>query len=151
MSIGAARDAIMLLFRTAWLADPASASVALLYDDVAGDAPGEDASTGQPIPFARITVQHTRGREETLGGVGVGRDLFTGTVVVQIFTPKGQGWTDADVLAAIALKAFQRKRFGGATDDTGWFYNVHPQEVRNDGAYAQLNVNATFRYAQRVT
>ena len=141
-----ARNAIMLQFRTAWLANITSAGVTLLYDDVEGDEPGHNAN-GEPTNFARITVRHFTGGAETIGGDS-GKELEEGQVVVQVFTPKGHGYSSGDILAQIAKRAFQRKRITGID---GWYHSVVANEIATSGPWAQINVVARFRYGERVT
>jgi len=144
------RDAIIGQFRTAWLASGTTSSITLLYDDVRGDEPGHDAN-GKPIPFARVTVRHLApSATETLRGavsaeVSQGKELHRGQAVVQVFTPRGYGYSLADAVAQVAKRAFQRRRITGVD---GWFVGVAAVEVPTTGAWAQVNVVAPFRYSE---
>lgn len=143
-TLTAARDAIVGQFRTAWLASGTTSGVVLLFDDVAGDAPGHDAN-GKPTEFARITVRHLVSRTETIGVPG--KEEHEGQVVVQVFTPKGGGHGRGDLIAQVAKRAFQRQRITGID---GWYFAVTAAEVPAVGPWAQINVTAQFRYSETV-
>jgi voltage-gated potassium channel Kch len=145
MTIDEARNAIYAHFHGIWTGDPVSASVPLVFDDTAGDSPGLDAD-GRPHSWARVTVLHTSGAEETLGGIGVGRDVAEGFITVQVFTPRGHGYTLSDALVKVAQRAFRRQRFS-----EGWFSDVSSVETPTMGLWAQMNVSARFRYSELVT
>lgn len=142
-TITEARDAIISTFRTAWLASGTTASLTLLYDDKDGSKPGLN-SAGVAQSYARITVRHQAGSAETVGGPGIGKDVQEGLVVVQCFTPKGDGYAAADAIAEVVKRAFQRKRITGID---GWFFDVTPTEVPNEGPWNQINVSAGFRWS----
>lgn len=131
-----ARDSILTLIRTAWLADGNSSGIPLLWWDVAQDPPEMGA-------WARVTVRHGTGFQATLAGE-TGNRRFTrpGVVTVQIFTPSGDGLELSDILAIIAARALE----GVRTDNGVWFKNVSAPEIGHDGKWFQRNVTADFEY-----
>jgi len=138
-----ARDDIIGLFRTAWLADATSAGVALLYWDVPASVPTAKDADGNMLPWARITVRHLTGEQATLSNEsGVRRWRRTGIVTVQVFTAFGTGLSTNDELSMIAARAFE----GASTSSGVWFRNVSVQEIGQDEAWFQTNVVAEFEY-----
>ena len=131
-----ARDEILTLFRTAWLADPTAAVIPLFYWDVRHNSPKSD-------PFARVTVRHTIGNND-----GITNRRFTreGIITVQIFTMFGEGLSSSDVLSKVAADAFQGKSTPGGV----WFRNVRLNEVGQDGEFFQVNVLADFTYDEEI-
>lgn len=141
-----ARDAILGLVRTAWLADPTSASLPLLYADAGReDPPGDDAS-GNPGAWARLSVQHTPGASGQASLGTVGNRLFdrVGVFTAQIFTAKGTGLVLSDQLSTIVTDALE----AGLADKSVWFKNVSSAEVDQNGAWFQINVTAEFSYRE---
>lgn len=136
LTYAAARDEILTLFRTAWLANGSSAAVPLFYDDVAKDAPSA-------VSWARVTVRHNTGGND---GIGNRLRIRTGTVTIQIFTTFGEGLASVDVLGKVAVDAFH----GKATSGGAWFRNVRLNEVGQDGKWFQTNVLADFEYNEEV-
>lgn len=131
-----ARDAMAKLFTDAWkLANP---TFPIIYDDL-----GEPQIPKTEKPWARLTIRHNRGEQETLANP-LGQRLFSrdGLVTVQIFTPRGEGLTRAYILAKVAADAFE----GQATPNGVWFRSVRLREVGPDGNWYQVNVIADFEY-----
>lgn len=135
-SITVARDAINTAFKAAWDAQTPPIP-ALLFDDTKQDLSGGEA------PYARITVRHNVFQQATLGGIGNRRFRRSGIVAVQIFTPAGEGLTDADKFAKVALDTFEGKNTGG---DAIEFRNARINEIGQDGPWFQTNVLAEFEY-----
>ena len=137
-TIAAARDEILLHFRTAW---DLGTSTRLLYDDRHRDLPDN-------APFARITIQHNVSTQATVGGrisSGGGGQRFRrfGLITVQIFSISGDGLTINDSLVQLALDAFEGTSTGA---DRVEFRNVRSNEVGQDGPWFQSNVLAEFTY-----
>lgn len=132
-----ARDEITRQVHSAWVT--ANPSYPMLFDDRKGQKPATD------IPWARLTVQHNRGDQEALANA-IGRRLFSrdGLVIVQIFTPAGEGLRTSDALAKVVSDALE----GKATPNGVWFRNVRLREVGPDGAFHQVNVIAEFVYSE---
>jgi hypothetical protein len=129
---------MLAVFREAWLADPASAQLPVLYPDTKSLPPTTGAG------WARISVQHGSGGQATLSNES-GRKRYrrTGIVFVQIFTDRGDGMVLADELATITKNAFE-----GVATNPGrvTFYRVRVREVGPDGQWFQTNVLADFDY-----
>lgn len=136
LTITSARDEILTLFRTTWLAAADSTNVPLLWDNRAQDIPTSGS-------FARVSVRHADGAQATLSGeTGLQSHRLEGTVFVQVFTPTGDGLTTSDKLVEVAMSAFQGKRTAGGV----WFRRVRAAEIGPDGAFFQVNVLADFEY-----
>ena len=135
-----AKDEIAGAFRDAWLADPLSAELPVLYLDVADGAPTSGA-------WARLTVRHSLVGQATLAGdSGTRHYRDTGFVIVQLFAerhdPAGAE-TTLDALVTIAKNAFR-----GLTTSPGRvaFHRVRVNEVGVSGVWLQTNVLADFEY-----
>lgn len=132
-----ARNEMIALFRTAWLANVDSQNVELFFSDVKKTPPDTlDA-------FARITVTHALGEQATLAN-GTGNRKFsrTGLVTIQIFTKYGEGLVLSDKLAKVAVDAFE----GNTTASGIWFRNVTANEIGLTADKFQVNVTADFTY-----
>lgn len=132
-----ARDEMLAVFRTAWLADSVSSSLPVLYPDTADDLPDSGA-------WARVTVTHGTGGQVTLAGdSGQRRYRHTGFITVELYTPRGDGLVLNDQLATIVKHAFE-----GVTTSPGHvtFYRVRVREVGSDGQWFHTNVLADFEY-----
>jgi hypothetical protein len=135
-NISQARDEILATFRDAWEADETSAVVPVLYWDIAQDVPNSG-------PWARVTVRHSAGNKSSLSNeVGSRRFTYVGTIFVQIFTVHEDGMVSADVLADIAMRAFE----GNVTSGGVIFRQVRLNEVGQDGQWFQTNVLVDFEY-----
>lgn len=130
MSPEAAVDIILGIFKAAW--DPRQAE----YEDVPGHKPASD------VTWARATVRHATGNQSSLGS-DTGTRKFTdeGTVIIQVFSPVGDGSTASRAAAEVVLNAYRDAR-----DPNVWFRDAKLNEVGSDGAFYQTNVTATFSY-----
>lgn len=139
-TLAAAKNEMAAAFRDAWLADPLSADLPVLYLDVADKPPTSGA-------WARFTVRHSLGGQATLAGdSGKRRYRHTGFVVVQVFVERHDragAETTMDALLSIAKAAFQGTRTtpGGVV-----FYRARVNEVGVSGVWLQNNVLADFEY-----
>ena len=133
-----ARNAIVTAFLSQWQSG-ASAAVGyepeIAYDNVFLVEPTDRH-------WARLSIQHTAGRQATFGPVGERHFRRSGLVTLQIFLLADTGLSDGDKLAEIAVAAFE----GISTDDGVWFRNVRSNEVGFDGVWFQINVVAEFEY-----
>lgn len=133
-----AQDEGLKAFRDAWEAAPPSQGVPLLYEDVAGAPP----TSG---PWARVAFRNSTGRQHSLAGeLGTRMFQHAGIVLVQIFTPTGDGRVLADQLAQISKNAFE----GRATASDVRFRNTRILHVGQEGAWYQTNVLADFEYEE---
>jgi hypothetical protein len=124
-----ARDEIMALFVAGW----SSTGIDLRFWNAPGPLP-KDRS-----PWARILVKHTQGGNASISSK---RFMRSGVIFVEIYTPVGGGFTQADDLAKIAMDVFQGKSTPGGV----WFRNVRLVETDAEGHWSQVNVIADFTY-----
>jgi hypothetical protein len=137
-----ARDTIAEVINDAWSADASTTGLALLWDDVTGEKPGEDAD-GNALPYGRCSIRHLTAEQETLGGPGVRKHQIEGIVTVQIFTPYGDGQGLADLIAQVLIDATRNVRVGEL-----WFLEAQAREVGQSGPWSQTNFQASFRYTE---
>ncbi len=140
-----ARDAVMGVIRTAWLASGTTSSLTLLYDNVVGDQPDESGTPGQAEAYGRVTVRNAVGPAVTIGASPIHE--ATGFVSVQVFTPFGDGHALGDQIAKVVLDALRNY---AASSGGLWFFNYTDVEVGQRGPRFQRNVGATFRYREAV-
>lgn len=139
-TLAQAKNEIAGAFRDAWIADPLSADLPVLYLDVA-DAPPTSGA------WARLTVRHGPGGQATLAGdAGTRHYRRTGFVTVQVFVERHDragAETTMDALVPIAVHAFE-----GITTSPGRvaFHRVRVNEVGVSGVWLQTNVLADFEY-----
>lgn len=110
----------------------------VLYDDT-DTPPPVDVRT----PWARANIRHADGNASSLGGA-TGKKRYTriGLVIIQLFTPVGNGMSSSDALVGIVLNAYEQ----GSAADGVWFRKARPVDIgRNDG-WTQTNVMAEFEY-----
>jgi hypothetical protein len=130
-----ARREILVLFKAAW--DPTGH--AAIFQDTKDDKPVGVA------PYAKVFINHFDGGQGSLTGSD-GTSVFdrVGTLLVQIFTPPGDGLSLAYALGKILSDAYE----GKATPGGVWFRNAQIKEIGADGAYQQLNFLVDFEYTE---
>ena len=135
--IGTARGEILSHFTTAWNAQTPPVPTLLYQDKKTPRIPDSG-------PWARINVQHNDRDRATVGGNANNRRFRAfGIIIVQIFTPYGDGLTNNDSLVNVAVNAFEGTKTG---EDRVEFRNVRSQEIGEDGPWFQTNVIAEFDY-----
>ena len=143
LSITDARNDILMLFQTAWVAggvDSDGNPVPVAYDDVPFDRPAAGS------PWARLEMRHTSGAQATVGGApGSRRFRRFGIITVKLFTPMGQGLTLSDTLVNVTLGAFEGMQ---TKVDGAFFYNCHTVEVGQSDDWHQTNVLIEFQWDQ---
>lgn len=136
--ISQARDEILAVFRTAWLASDTSKELPVKYPDVRFTPPKSGA-------WAAITVQHMDGGQASLANhSGVRAYENIGTVTVQIFTESGNGQVLSDELVQLVVDSYR----GTRTSSGVIFHKVRPVEVGTSGTWYQVNVVANFEYTE---
>lgn len=130
-----ARDEILGLFKATWDSLPAPVPPVAYDDNAPPPTKGDQA-------WARVTLLHNDGDQQTLGGIGNRRFNRLGVVIVQVFTPYGGGSTKADVLVPVARDAFEGKSTPGGV----WFRHVREQDAGKSGQWQQTNVSAEYEY-----
>jgi hypothetical protein len=134
-TITQARDEILGVFKTAW--DAGGGGAPVLYWDTSQEKPDSGA-------WARVTVRHAEGDQATLSGeTGNRRFRHFGVVIVEVYTPTGDGLAASDSLALVAKGAFE-----GVTTSPGRviFRRARINEIGQDGQWFHTNVLADFEY-----
>lgn len=130
MTAQEARDLMFQVFQAVW-----NPLYPVAWDDVSSEVPATDT------PWARVTLKHATGRQASLSGVtGTQRFRQTGTIHIQIFSPVGQGKSEAYQLAQTVVNAYRDARLDV------WFRNARLNEVGASGAFEQVNVLTDFSY-----
>lgn len=135
-----ARDEMLALFKTIW--DEGSDEVdtselSIHWPDLPFDVPDENEA------WLRVTLRTATGEQATLSGSeGLKRFNRQGVIIVQVFTPVGDGMKLSYKLVKIVMGAFE----GKATPNGVWFRNVRFNEVGIDGGWNQVNVLTDFNY-----
>lgn len=135
-----ARDEIYGVIKAAW----DTTGLTMLFADVEGDPEStQQTSKTEPQSYARATIQH-QDRFQTAIGNSNGQNRYEaqGVVIVQIFTPLGEGLSNADAYAILIQNALDGVRTSGGAR----FKNVTAREVGPDGPWYQTNVTAEFYY-----
>ena len=128
-----ARDDIFAVIKTAW----DTTGNVIFWPDKAGKAPSAPAS------WARVALQHGNpGSQSLTGGNGTIKFERQGVLVIQVFSPAGQGLSEGYDLCKVLTDALE----GKATSNGVWFKRVRIVEAGNEGDYSQLNVIAEFNY-----
>ena len=131
-----ARDAVLAVARTAWLA--AAPTAPLYYDNL------DTQSPATPTTFARATIRWAGGSRAALGPNGTWRR--DGFLIIQIFVPHGSGTDALMTLAEAMTAAFENP---GATGNV-WFRDAGPQDIGSDGVYDQVNVVTQFQFDRQI-
>lgn len=140
-----ATDDILGLFAAAWAAGAPAIAGSLPPVVYPHEDDGSIPSTSGA--WARVSIQHQAGEQQTIGGPGNRLFEHSGKVFVQVFAPmKGKtGFDLAQQLAEVALGAFQ-----GQSTRAVWFRNVGFQEIGPDGPFFQINITADFLWSQAI-
>lgn len=110
-------------------------SVEVLWPDTPQDIPAGAV-------WLRPTIRHAIGGQDSLqGAIGQRRFRHAGVLMVQIFTPVGDGMTESDSVVQKFLDYFETLRSSPI-----WYRNIRAMEVGKDGAAEQVNFVADFEY-----
>ena len=93
--------------------------------------------------WARLTVNHEAGEQDSLGKAGDRKFLRRGRVLIQIFDAVDNGIRSLDVIADAARDIFEGTRFSGL-----YFINADIRETGPDGEWFQILVDAPFDYQE---
>lgn len=141
-TLTSAHDAISLLAYSVLNAQ----SVLVVFEDVPL-TPTQQAiieGTSTPVkPWARLNVKDNLRSQETLGGVGQRRFDNAGIVIVELYTPSGDGKKLADSLGTLVRNAYENINIGSL-----WFRNARTVPVGPDGAWYHSNVIAEFEWQE---
>lgn len=109
--------------------------VAILWPDTPQSIP-----SGQE--WVRPTIRHAYGGQASLADANGKRKFkHAGVLIIQCFTPVGDGLVDSDVLVQKLLDYFETIRSSPI-----WYRNIRAMEVGKDGAAEQVNFMADFQY-----
>lgn len=129
-------DQIQAVFKAAWDTTGFEAR----YPGQSSQPP-EDAA-GVPPTWARFTLRHGSGGQDSFTGGAQKVYLRTGIAIVQVFAPTEQGYGPSYDLAKVVSDAFQGTQTSGGV----WFRNVRIDEIGVSGLWLQLNVSIGFQY-----
>lgn len=99
----------------------------------------------QDTAWARVSVRHLDGGQETLGGTGNRKFRRNAAVAVQVFTPRGGGLGAGDDLAAEILTLFEAKSISGLDFVNGTISEIPPGD---DEKTFQHNIVVRFDYEE---
>lgn len=103
----------------------------------------EDFNNNGLAEWARLTVRHETGQQDTMGVSGERRYLYGGRIFAEIYVARDIGEARRNNLAQKALDVFVGKSFGGVRVIKGV-----PREVGEDGRWSVSRVEFTFDYEQ---
>lgn len=109
----------------------------IMWPDMGNEIPAT------PDPWIRVRTVFGSGGQATLAN-HEGRRRFRrdGTIIIQLFTPSGEGLSRAWELGKVLVDALE----GTATPRGVWFRNTRPNDIGPDGDWYQINVLADFEY-----
>lgn len=129
-------DAMHEIFMAVW--KPLGFPV--VWNDLVADVPEKQTL------WARVTVQHTDGRQASLSnqdGVRIWRN--SGIYSIQLFEPVENGRKRSYEVGKAILDAFRKSH-----PDCVWFTNPKLREAGRDGAFLQTNLSINFEYKEVV-
>lgn len=92
--------------------------------------------------WIRPSVRFGSGSIQTLGGTGVAtRRRRGGTIIVQVFSPLGEGEGPGDDVADQLLRLFEAQRSGPV-----YYRDVALRDIGRDESWWQQNVTVNFEY-----
>lgn len=132
-TMNAAVEAMYLTWDTGW-----ASRTPYHFDN---EEPGFDTKTADA--WARVTVRHNDGGQETLGRSGNRRFARRGSLFVQVFVKTNIGTDTLHGHAAAARDIFEGTRIAGTTVR---FLDVIARETGPSGKWYQATVEAAFEY-----
>lgn len=129
-----ADEDIRAAIRAAWPSD-----YPLIWEDQEDTRP-KDGQT----PWGRASFNTNSSQLAGFGPVDEGVRIYRnfGTLTVQVFAPRGDGYTVAMGIAETVVDYLQDTETSGGT----LFRNVFPRRIGRDKLYSQVNVTAEFEY-----
>lgn len=94
-------------------------------------------------PWARMVTRINAATQSTLGRPGSRKFDRFGSVLVQVFTPVGDGTRDSTELVQLVVDGFEGARISGSTI---CFNDVIPRAVGPTDKWYQVTIEAEFRY-----
>lgn len=144
-SLETARSDTRALFRTAWLADATSLAIPISWPNLKTKVdPAKVGTTNDAASWCRFSMDYVTGESRSIGS-GLWR--HRGLIVVEIYTPQGEGDLLATQLLAIARAAFQNK----TTANGVTFFNIRPRTDGNSGLWYRVDLLAEFQHDSEVS
>lgn len=113
------------------------------YPNVALDAATQAAIDAGATTWARISWKPNKRTQQAIGG-GVGGRLFLqiGIMIVEVYTPSGDGCKLDRTLTRLVERAFE----GISTPNGLWFRNVGSNSVGGEGSMWHSNVTVEWEF-----
>lgn len=109
--------------------------VVILWPDIPQQIP-----TGEQ--WVRPVIRHATGGQASLANQnGIRMFRHAGVLMIQCFTPVGDGTLSSDKLVQALLDYFETNRLSPI-----WYRNIRAMEIGKDGAAEQVNFLAEFQY-----
>lgn len=93
--------------------------------------------------WVRVTMLHTGGGQDSLGGTGNRKFLREGSITAQVFCPQDGGLATSDALVEPVLAALEGLTFTLSNIRT---YGGTINEIGPDNGWYQTNVGVPFEY-----
>lgn len=126
----AAVDAIARRWLTNWTTTPTALQ-------------NEDYTPTRGVSWARLSVLHLQGEQESMGAFANRRFLRRGQVKIQLFTPAYDGTAEPHTLGQAARAIFEGTSFDGLR-----FFSGDVVEIGVDGEWFMTLVDCLFDYQE---
>lgn len=112
-------------------------SLYAIFDDTAKQVPADGT-----VKWVRISVKHGNGTRTSLGKKdGKSKNTQSGSVFVEIFTPRDDGLADSDTISAAFAEVLRN-----FSDGDIWIADVSEVEMGEDGDWFRADIIADFSY-----
>lgn len=125
-------------FATKW----ATTSLPVKYPNVPVDAAMQTAIDSGETAWARVTYKPNLRDQTSLASSGNAKYTAQGVVIVDIFTPTGDGGTLSRTLYSLVETAFE----GISTLNGVWYRQVRTEDIGQDGHYWHTQTIAEWSY-----
>jgi hypothetical protein len=136
-NITEARDLVLGMLQTAWNALP-TPRPPLFFQDQDDNAPAS---------YATATIRGVNAGQNSLGGAGGIRYGTQDDLVVDIYTPFGEGANKADTYVIAVQGAFRGKK---TIPDKVWFISVQTTPMPRKGAQKVIRVTVRYKYDELI-
>lgn len=93
-------------------------------------------------PWAFVVYSVLTSEVAALADERIRRYRRFGTLTVQVFTPRGDGYTEGEALGKLLTDAMESKRTPGGLI----FRKVNSARIGRSGLYSQINVTSQYEY-----
>lgn len=140
----AARSSIYLAVKTAWDAGASTTGKTLIYENTTANIPPDEVgTTGEPDIWGAVRVLSSNSRVQSLiGAEGVRRYRRVGVVVVELYTPAGNGLVSAGAVVKVVLDGLE----GQTTANGVYFRDADVREEGVSGPWFLTVVTVNFEY-----